>query len=87
MSTDFILYSVLSGTFAALASVSAKLFSDSRTLSFTIYVCEVVYGSGCEDVENGVCIMYVYIDSYEIQLRVISDGSCDVMLFLTIAIS
>ncbi|CAG8481479.1 1770_t:CDS:2 [Paraglomus brasilianum] len=49
MSTDFLPYSVLSGTFAALASVSAKLFSDARTFSFTIYVCEVVYGSGCED--------------------------------------
>ena len=73
MSTDFLPYSVLSGTFAALASVSAKLFSDSRTLSFTIYVCEAVYASGCEDVENGVCKaymmytyyvhLYVYIDS------------------------
>ncbi|CAG8485433.1 6348_t:CDS:2, partial [Paraglomus occultum] len=49
MPTDFLLYSVLSGTFAALASVSAKLFSDSRTLSFTVYVCEAVYTSGCED--------------------------------------
>ena len=55
MYTDFLPYSILSGTLAALASVSAKLFSDSRTLSFTIYVCEAVYASGCENVENGVC--------------------------------
>ncbi|RHZ74185.1 hypothetical protein Glove_227g59 [Diversispora epigaea] len=39
---SFVLYSILSGTFAALASVFAKLFTDTRTVLITRYFCDLL---------------------------------------------
>ncbi|KAF0454168.1 transmembrane protein 42-like [Gigaspora margarita] len=54
--SSFIPYSLLSGTFASLASVFAKLFTDTRTLSIAQYFCEVFSDSKnakfCKEIEK-----------------------------------
>lgn len=41
-SHSFVSFSILSGTFAALASVFAKLFTDVRTFLILQYLCDVI---------------------------------------------
>ncbi|CAG8679192.1 17347_t:CDS:2, partial [Cetraspora pellucida] len=54
--SSFIPYSLLSGTFASLASVFAKLFTDTKTLSIAQYFCDVFSGGKnakfCKEIEE-----------------------------------
>ncbi|CAG8445279.1 14719_t:CDS:2 [Funneliformis caledonium] len=51
-SHSFVSFSILSGTFAALASVFAKLFTDARTFVVAQYLCNIIVNENCEDILN-----------------------------------
>jgi hypothetical protein len=55
-SHSFVSFSILSGTFAALASVFAKLFTDARTFLITQYLCNAIGNEiiNCEEFLNEI---------------------------------
>ncbi|CAB4424570.1 hypothetical protein RhiirA5_429059 [Rhizophagus irregularis] len=56
-SHSFVSFSILSGTFAALASVFAKLFTDVRTFLILQYLCDVIGNDTffkCEEILNEI---------------------------------